>query len=97
MAYYLLELRESFPNENETISKYYIEAEDRQMVKYWYHFNLKDSGYAQPAWATNKHVLSLWDSGHVCEIENIEELSGQAAYYLDKYLPEWWSGKGKKK
>lgn len=72
----------------ELMTEHYIEAESHQHVKYWYHAVQKASGYSNPPWATNKHILE-GPNGLVTEIEHIKELSYSEAPVIKENLSRW--------
>lgn len=88
MNQYVLETRDWF-GEQEVSRRFFVEAEDAQMVKYKFHRSLKHGGYADTNFG--KHTLENWDLGHTVEIHDIRELDLSEAMVLERYLPEWWT------
>jgi len=73
--------------EHENYTYHTVEAEDEQMVKYHYHYTLKEWGYSSAQWG-NKHALSR-GSMSWAELDKITELSDVENFVLEKYLTEW--------
>jgi hypothetical protein len=74
--------------EHEIHTRHYIEADDRQKVKYWFHRFYKQFGH-KPDWATNKHTI---DTGgrEVVELEQIKRIGDSTkAHVLDEELPRF--------
>lgn len=72
--------------EHQIYTKHFIEADDRQKVKYWFHRYYKQFGHT-PDWATNKHTIDAVGR-EVVELEYIEELADHArARILEDELP----------
>jgi len=84
---YQLEIAHLFGDQR-VHTNHYIEAEDRQMVKYWFHHHYKSFGHTA-RWATNEHTIEL-RGGHVVEIEWINRLdSVQMIDAADRLLPHF--------
>jgi hypothetical protein len=62
--------------ETQVIEKWFIEAENRQKAKYWFHRHYKQFGY-QPGWATNKHTIDI-GGPQVVELEWLTEIEDPA-------------------
>lgn len=80
---YVIRVRHDFGDDTAVIEQSYIEAEDRQEVKYWYHNHYKNWGH-HPAWADSKHVIELYDQ--VVDLEHIEYIQDP---FESGVLSEW--------
>lgn len=86
MAHYLMRLVEGF-GEFENVTHHLIEATNEQMVKYHYHYTMKDCGYTDAMWG-GKHSLDTWDSGWA-ELDRITELNHIEYDVLSDYIRDW--------
>jgi len=86
MVHYLMRLVEGY-GEFENYTYYLIEAENEQMVKYHYHYKMKDRGYNTASWG-DKHSLDSWDHGDA-KLDLISELSNMEYGVLREYLMDW--------
>ena len=86
MAHYLMTLIEGY-GDYENLTHYIVEADSRQMVKYYFHHTLKGRGYHDADWG-DKHHLDSWDSGHVA-IENITLLDPVERKVMENHITEW--------
>lgn len=88
MPSFLLELQEWF-GEMETMSMHYIEAENRQKVKYHYHKTMREWGAHSFAPDSGTHCLEGPGHGHVTDILSIKKVPSREATVLEKYLSTW--------
>lgn len=86
MSYFVLTVELSFGEWKEYLS-FNIEAQDRQMVKYHYHYTLKDWGFSDTQFG--KHCLENWTNGIVEDIHKIEKVSPHEYTILDEYMYEF--------
>lgn len=83
MGYYTLtvEMRIGERVEHQT---FIIEAENRQMVKYHFHYTLKDHGFTDTQFG--KHCLENWDAGILKEIYEIREIDGHEYEIMNDHM-----------
>jgi hypothetical protein len=84
MPEFLLTVEENDANEHFT--KHVIQANSRQMVKYYYHKRLKDWGFTDTSYGT--HALE-GARGLVTDIHEIERLDRHEYEILSDYLSTW--------
>ena len=85
MPEYLLTFEESAGGQT-FITRHTIEAEDRQMAKYWFHRILHEWGWKKTPFG--KHCLEAPNGIHT-ELQEVRSLDSDEYEVLNKHLSSW--------
>ena len=85
MPEYLLTFEENAGGQT-FITRHTIEAEDRQMAKYWFHRILHEWGYTKTPFG--KHCLEGPNGLHT-ELQEVRSLDSDEYEVLNKHLSSW--------